>query len=195
VFLSSQLTSRVLVRRLPQRVVMLSGITLSGVGLLLATQLQVSTSYFQILPWLVLIGSGAGMSFVSLTSASLSEVEPQDAGAASGLINVSQQLGAAVGLAVLVTVFGAASGHIQLDGRRPSLSTAAFVHLQALELKGLHDVFALGVIFTLSALVMVACGVRRAVAPAPTPTSSSVATRDESREDDENDPSWLAETA
>ena len=51
------------------------------------------------------------MSFVSLTSASLADVAPSDAGAASGLINVSQQLGAAIGLAVLVTIFGSATDH------------------------------------------------------------------------------------
>ncbi len=46
-----------------------------------------------------------GVSFVSLTTAGLAGVAPSDAGAASGLINVMQQLGAALGLAVLVTVF------------------------------------------------------------------------------------------
>jgi hypothetical protein len=46
-----------------------------------------------------------GMSFVSLTTAGLAGVAPSEAGAASGLINVMQQLGAALGLAVLVTVF------------------------------------------------------------------------------------------
>jgi MFS family permease len=51
------------------------------------------------------------VSFVSLTSASLTDVAPDDAGAASGLINVSQQLGAAVGLAVLVTIFDSATRH------------------------------------------------------------------------------------
>ncbi len=51
------------------------------------------------------IGAGMGISFVSLTTAGLAGVAPSDAGAASGLINVMQQLGAALGLAVLVTVF------------------------------------------------------------------------------------------
>ncbi len=58
VFLSSQLTSRVLVRRLPQKAVMLLGIGLSMFGLLLVTQLQASASYAGIVLTLVLVGSG-----------------------------------------------------------------------------------------------------------------------------------------
>ena len=54
------------------------------------------------------------MTLVALTSASLADVEPDIAGAASGLVNVSQQLGAAVGLAVLVTIFNSLAGHGRL---------------------------------------------------------------------------------
>jgi hypothetical protein len=163
---------------------MMSGIALAATGLLLATQLQLGTSYGQMVGWLVLMGSGAGMSFVSMTTASLSEVEPRDAGAASGLINVSQQLGAALGLAVLVTVFGVASGHTPLGGRRPAAG-AAVAHALAVVLRGLHDVFGLGVVFTLAALVLVTVGIRRAVAVSPSPAAEDDATGDE----------WLAETA
>ncbi|MDE3206529.1 MAG: MFS transporter [Acidobacteriota bacterium] len=105
VFLSSQITAKVLVNRLPAKVLMLAGSALSGLGLLLATQFHAGTSYPQILASLILIGWGMGTSFVSLTTAALVGVDPADAGAASGLINVTQQLGAALGLAVLVTVF------------------------------------------------------------------------------------------
>ena len=98
VFLSSQLISRVLVRRLPQKTVMLLGASLATLGLLLATQVHMSTPYVQIVASLVLLGLCSGIPFVSLTSASLADVEPEDAGAASGLINVSQQLGAALEL-------------------------------------------------------------------------------------------------
>jgi EmrB/QacA subfamily drug resistance transporter len=52
---------------------------------------------------------GMGISFVPLTTAALDGVAPEDAGAASGLVNVMQQLGGSLGLAVLVTVFGTAS--------------------------------------------------------------------------------------
>jgi hypothetical protein len=59
----------------------------------------------------VLFGLGNGLAFVPLTAASLHGVDPADAGAASGLVNVMQQVGGALGLAVLVTVFGTASKH------------------------------------------------------------------------------------
>ena len=63
-----------------------------------------------------------------LTTAGLAGVEPADAGAASGLVNVTQQVGAALGLAVLVTVLGAAAGHAQLKAgpaSRPTWCTAS----------------------------------------------------------------------
>ena len=88
-------------------------------GLLLATQVGAESPYSQIVVGLVLIGAGSGMALVPLTSASLADVEPDIAGAASGLVNVSQQLGAAIGLAVLVTVFNSMAGHAQLAPGRP----------------------------------------------------------------------------
>jgi hypothetical protein len=66
---------------------------------------------------------GNGLAFVPLTSAALDGVEPQDAGAASGLVNVMQQVGGSLGLAVLVTVFGAAS-RSAADDLPPGLSRA-----------------------------------------------------------------------
>ena len=93
VFLASQLTSRVLVNRLPAKALMVMGLASSALGLLLATQLQVSTGYLQVLASLVLIGTGMGISFVSLTTAGLAGVAHADAGAASGLVNVMQQVG------------------------------------------------------------------------------------------------------
>ncbi|MGH9030474.1 MAG: MFS transporter, partial [Acidimicrobiales bacterium] len=161
VFLSSQLTSRVLVRRLSQRVVMISGIALGAFGLVIASMLHAGTPYPQILVSVVLIGSGMGMAFVTLTTASLTDVEPGDIGAASGLINVSQQLGAALGLAVLVTVFGVATGHVQLRPAPAGAGRTVLDQVHALVVRGLHDVFGLGVLIAVSAIVLVAAGVRR----------------------------------
>lgn len=167
VFLSSQLTSRVLVRRLPLRVATMMGITLAGIGLLLATQLEPASSYGQVVAWFVLVGSGTGISFVTLTTASLHEVQPADAGAASGLINVSQQLGAALGLALLVTLFGLSTGHVQLGASHPG-SGNAVAHFQAVVVAGLHDVFGLGVLLSVLALALVTVGMRRAMIAGPT---------------------------
>jgi EmrB/QacA subfamily drug resistance transporter len=151
VFLSSQLTSRVLMRRLPEKVVMMAGTLTAAAGLLLATQVGVATTYPQIVASLVLIGAGSGMTFVALTSASLADVEPAMAGAASGLVNVSQQLGAAVGLAVLVTVFNALAGPAALV---PGANAEGVVH-------SLHTVFAVATLLALGAFTTVLAGVRR----------------------------------
>ena len=114
---------------------------------------------------LVLIGAGSGTTFVALTSASLADVAPGDAGAASGLVNVSQQIGAALGLAVLVTAFDALTGHAGLEtGTGSTAAQATVVH-------AIDAVFAMGALFTMAALVTVLVGIRvrpaGTTAPAP----------------------------
>ncbi len=147
VFLSSQLVSKVLANRVQPKALMVSGIGLSTVALLAMTRIQATTSYPQLLVTLVALGLGSGTSLVSLTSASLAGVEPADAGAASGLVNVLQQVGAALGLAVLVTVLSAASGRAQL-----SASTTAHATLA----RSLDVTFGAGALFGVLALVLVA---------------------------------------
>jgi EmrB/QacA subfamily drug resistance transporter len=161
VFLSSQLTGRVLVRRFSPKTVMLMGATIVTIGLVLATQIHHATSYGQIVVTMVLVGSGMGISFVSLTSASLADVAPEDAGAASGLVNVSQQLGGALGLAVLVTAFDAVTHHVQL-GIRQGASAASAAQATTTLVHGIDLVFGLGAVFSVSALAMIALGVRPA---------------------------------
>ena len=158
VFLGSQLTSRVLVPRLRPKAIMMSGVSLAALGWPLS-QLHAGSSYLQVLAGLVLLGAGAGISLVSLTSASLVGVDPRDAGAASGLINVVQQLGAALGLAVLVTLFGAITQHAQL-------ATAAGLHAGSptdiVLVHGLDIVFGVGAGFALLAMTIVGFFVRPA---------------------------------
>jgi MFS family permease len=129
---------------------MVIGTATATLGLLLATRIGVSTSYFQIVVSLVLIGAGSGMTFVSLTTASLADVEPDVAGAASGLVNVSQQIGAAVGLAVLVTAFNSLAGHVQIAS---GVDSAHIVHSFDL-------IFGASALFSLASLVTVLAGVR-----------------------------------
>ncbi|MGH9105554.1 MAG: MFS transporter [Acidimicrobiales bacterium] len=163
IFASSQLTSRVLTRVVREKVLMVVGTGVAVAGMALAATLGARTSYAEILFWLVLLGAGAGVAMVSLMSASLTEVATGDAGAASGLVNVSQQLGAAVGLAVLVTLFGALSRH----GRVGPAQAAGYVH-------ALDGVFALAAGFALLALVLVAAFVRTRRAPAQAATEAEV---------------------
>jgi EmrB/QacA subfamily drug resistance transporter len=158
VFLCSQLTSRLLVPRLPQKAIMAMGAAAVTVGLASAVGTQASTPYARIVVSMVLIGCGMGAAFVSLTSASLADVAPEDAGAASGLVNVSQQLGGAVGLAVLVTAFDSVTHHVRLG--TPHLAGAAVAHAGAVATHGLDVVFGLGAVLSLAALVLMVLGVR-----------------------------------
>ena len=108
-FSMSQLSARGLVQRFGAKPVMVVGFSVSTIGMLLMTPLSATSSYLSLLAPLMLFGAGNGLAFVPLTSTSLSGVLQEDAGAASGLVNVMQQLGGALGLAVLVSVFGTAA--------------------------------------------------------------------------------------
>ncbi len=147
VFAVSRFASRVLVRKFDGKLLMLVGIGLAATGFLLATQLTESSPYIAILGSLLLFAVGNGLSFVSLTSAALAGVPAADAGAASGLINVTQQLGGTLGVAVLVTVFGAATrGASGTPGE-------VFIH-------GADHAFAASVAFLVGAFVLVAAFVK-----------------------------------
>jgi EmrB/QacA subfamily drug resistance transporter len=123
-FAASTLSARVLVERVGRRALIAGGITLSTGGLLWLTQLSQASNYLSVLGPLLLFGFGNGTAFVPLTTAALDGVAPEDAGAASGLVNVMQQLGGSLGLAVLVTVFGTASSNATRHAR-PGQSAAA----------------------------------------------------------------------
>ena len=102
---------------------------------------------------MVLVGGGMGLVFVPLTTASLAGVRPEESGAASSMVNVMQQLGGSVGLAVLVAVFGTATRD-SLAHPVAGLSAAAS-HTHALA-HGMSTAFALAAIFDLAALVVIA---------------------------------------
>ena len=152
IFAASQLTSRVLMRRYSHRAVVLAGVALVGGSLVAASRIGVGSTYVSIVPILVAIGVGAGLSFVTLTTLSLQGVDPADAGAASGLVNVSQQLGAALGLAVLVNVFGVATHHAQFTAARGAAAQRALDTL----VHGMHVAFSVGSLFAVAAFALVA---------------------------------------
>jgi EmrB/QacA subfamily drug resistance transporter len=124
-FAMSQLSARRLIERFGGKPLMVAGISLSTLAMLLMTQLSASSTYLFVLIPVLLFGTGNGLAFVPLTSASLAGVRRGDAGAASGLVNVMQQMGGALGLAVLVSVFGSA-GHV-IAGQSAANARAAFV--------------------------------------------------------------------
>ncbi|MFL6020985.1 MAG: DHA2 family efflux MFS transporter permease subunit [Gaiellaceae bacterium] len=94
-----------LVTRIGVKPVLVAGMVVLAVGLAYFTQISVGGSYVgDLLPGFLLIGMGLGFSFVPISIAALAGVEPAEAGLASGLINTSQQIGGAVGIATLATI-------------------------------------------------------------------------------------------
>ena len=98
--LSQTLASRVGIRRL-----LPFGLALAAVGLVLYARLPVQGHYFwDLFPPFVLSGIGMAFAFIPMTIGALAGVKASDAGIASGLINTSQQVGGAIGVAVATTI-------------------------------------------------------------------------------------------
>jgi MFS family permease len=129
------------------------GVSVAFVGMVWLSRLSAVTPYFpQILLPMVLLGIGIGSALVPLTTAGIAGVAPDDAGAASGLVNVAQQLGGSLGLGILVTVFAAAnhpSPHrSSVSGSSLSTSQLDLAHAVAASLTGsaIFLALALGVV-------------------------------------------------
>jgi EmrB/QacA subfamily drug resistance transporter len=104
--------AQALVTRMGTRVPLAAGMILVGAALLLYIRLPVNGHYFtDLLPGFILTGLGLGLSFVPVSIAALTGVRPLESGAASGMINTSQQIGGAVGLAAMATVATTATTH------------------------------------------------------------------------------------
>ncbi|MEA2318195.1 MAG: hypothetical protein QOD44_2384 [Solirubrobacteraceae bacterium] len=94
-----------LVTRIGVKPVLVTGMAFLAAGLLFFTQVSVGGSYASdLLPGFLLIAVGMGFSFVPISIAALAGVRPAEAGLASGLINTSQQIGGALGIAALSAV-------------------------------------------------------------------------------------------
>jgi MFS family permease len=94
-----------LVTRIGVKTVLVTGLTALAAGILYLTQISVGGSYVaDLLPGFLLIALGVGFSFVPISIAALAGVESAEAGLASGLINTSQQIGSAVGIAALSAI-------------------------------------------------------------------------------------------
>jgi predicted MFS family arabinose efflux permease len=94
-----------LVTRLGVRRVLPVGLALSAASLVLYARLPVDGHYFwDLFPAFLLSGVGLALSFVSVSIGGLSGVRPHEAGVASGLLNTTQQVGGAIGLAAATTI-------------------------------------------------------------------------------------------
>jgi EmrB/QacA subfamily drug resistance transporter len=93
------------------------GFLLTGTGLLLVGQITTTSEYVSgVLPGMVVLAIGAGLSFPAFSNAALHEVSGQDASLASGVQNAVQQVGGAIGLAVLATIALRHTSHAMASG-------------------------------------------------------------------------------
>ncbi len=122
-----------LVTRVGVKPVLVTGMATLTAGLVYFTQVSVGGSYLSdLLPGFLLIAVGIGFSFVPISIAALAGVQDAEAGLASGLINTSQQIGGALGIAALSTIAtseteGALASGSDLPAALVDGFTAAFV--------------------------------------------------------------------
>jgi EmrB/QacA subfamily drug resistance transporter len=151
--------SQQLIRRIGVRAVGLIGMSIAAVGLLLLSRIPVAGTYLgDLLPGLMIMAVGMGLTFVPITLIATTNVEEHDAGLASGLLNTSQQLGGAIGLAVLSTLAANTTAN-NLAGLGHAVTPLA--GLTAL-VDGFHVAFLVGAFLFVGAAIVLAVTVRRA---------------------------------
>jgi EmrB/QacA subfamily drug resistance transporter len=132
--------------RIGVRPVAAVGMVLTALGMLLFARMPVAGSYAtDVLPGMLVASLGMGAVFMPLTLVATTGLKDEDQGLASGLFNTSQQIGGALGLAILSTVAA---------GRTHGTSPAALVH-------GFHYAFAGAAAFVLAALVLMVALLRK----------------------------------
>jgi EmrB/QacA subfamily drug resistance transporter len=119
-----------LVTRFGARRTLVPGLVLIMAGLLLFTRTPVGGDYLtDVLPAMVLLGTGAGLSFPALMTVAMAGATPQDAGLASGLVNTTAQVGGALGLAVMATLSTSRSQRLVADGQSAAEALTGGYHL------------------------------------------------------------------
>jgi MFS family permease len=125
--LSVAVTPRLLTRFGPKPT-LIPGLAMALAGLLLFARVPVEGDYWRdLFPAFLLLGLGAGTSFMPLITLAMSEVPKADAGLGSGLINTAQQMAAAIGVAALGTVAASRTADLLAGGdSQPAALTAGF---------------------------------------------------------------------
>ncbi|HEX4213909.1 MAG TPA: DHA2 family efflux MFS transporter permease subunit [Candidatus Dormibacteraeota bacterium] len=144
--------------RFGSRRVLTPGLLLVLAALALLARAPVGGSYVvDLLPSMVLLGIGAGLSFPALMTLAMSGATSSDSGLASGLLNTTQQVGAALGLAVLTTLATSRTQHLLAGGAGPAVALTGGYHLS----------FVVGAALLVASLAVVATVLRPEAAPVP----------------------------
>jgi EmrB/QacA subfamily drug resistance transporter len=151
-FLSDKLVMRFGIK--PPLVV---GLSIAAVGILLFARAPVDGNFaVDVLPAMLLQGFGAGIGFNPILLAAMGDVEPREAGLASGIVNTSFMMGGALGLAVLASLAAARTDNLLASGDGNLVALTGGYHLG----------FLVGAIFTAAAAVLGALVLRPTATPA-----------------------------
>jgi len=163
VIIASAGGASVLVTKLGFKPVLIAGMVLIAIGLLWFAQLPVDGDYVsQILPPMIIAAAGLGFAFVPVTIAAVSGVSHDDSGLASGLINTSQQIGGALGLAVLATIASSTTQGLTEDATTAGGEQAAQAALPSALTDGFQDAFLAGAGFAILGIVLALVLIRSA---------------------------------
>jgi EmrB/QacA subfamily drug resistance transporter len=153
IIIAAGVTSNLLPRIGPKPLLIVGGV-MATVGLLYLVTITETTSWTaHVLPAEILISLGIGAFFVTTASLALTRIGEHDAGVASAMLNTTQQIGGALGTALLNTLFASAVTGYLVDhaaqGNNPKIATLASIH-------GYHVAFAVGAGLIALATVIVA---------------------------------------
>ncbi len=150
--------SQFTVRSIGVRATTMIGMAIAAVGLFILAQAEVGGTYLgTLLPGLIPMSIGMGLTFVPVTLIATTNVQAQDAGLASGLFNTSQQIGGALGLAVLSTLAANRTASWLADLDRPPQPADQAMAL----VEGFQVAFLGASILMLAGIVLLAALVRR----------------------------------
>ncbi|MBO4254831.1 DHA2 family efflux MFS transporter permease subunit [Streptomyces griseorubiginosus] len=130
---STQISAR-LMNHVPPRTLMVPGMVLAAGGMLLLTRMTVDSSYAtEILPALILMGLGMGLTFMPVFATATAGVAPQDSGVTSATVNTSQQVGGSIGTALLNTIATSSgatyiAAHLHNPAQRAQVVKEGVVH-------------------------------------------------------------------
>jgi len=145
IILSAGIASQ-LVTRVGFKPVLMAGLLFTAAGLGWFTQISVDGSFASdMLGPSILAAIGLGLSFVPVTIAAVTGTTPDEAGLASGLINTSQQIGGALGLAILASIANSTTSDLLKDGATPPAALT----------EGFQDAFLVGAGFALFGALLV----------------------------------------
>jgi EmrB/QacA subfamily drug resistance transporter len=120
------------------------GLSFFTIGLLLFTQAPADGDFLvDVLPGMIIMGIGAGITFNPLLLAAMGDVEPSEAGLASGIVNTAFMMGGALGLAVLVSVADSRTDSLRSGGDGPLVALTGGYHAGFLVAAGFAAVGAL----------------------------------------------------